>query len=186
LRRLAADLKNEGLPTPLFRFDLTDCPLAGETLDAVVGLNVLEHVKDDSRAIGQIFRLLRPGGVFVFEVPQGPALYDDYDRELCHYRRYSAKRLGAALAEGGFEKRKLSHLGVFVYPAFYLIKKWRSGRAPQRSPRESSDQPSSLSRRLIALSGGRVVGLSLKLELAIGKLIDWPFGIRCCGVYAKP
>ena len=35
--------------------------------------------------------MLKPGGVAVIEVPAGPELFDDYDRQLQHFRRYTLR-----------------------------------------------------------------------------------------------
>ncbi|MCX5908569.1 MAG: class I SAM-dependent methyltransferase, partial [Deltaproteobacteria bacterium] len=65
LLRLAAQV-----PTiPLLQFDLTLCPLPESSLDAVVLLNVLEHITDDRAAMAQVVRILKPGGIAVIEVP---------------------------------------------------------------------------------------------------------------------
>ena len=186
LKRLAEALRNEGLPTPLLQFDLTTCPLPDECFDVVVALNVLEHIEDDLRAAKEIHRLLKPGGAFIFEVPAGSSLYDDYDRELHHYRRYDAGSLDGLLVESGLKRKKLSHLGAFMYPAFWLVKKWRSRAqiAPEVNLK-AGDHPSDLTRRLIKSSSGFLFKGLFAMELGLGNLINWPFGIRCMGVYTK-
>ncbi|MDR1577809.1 MAG: class I SAM-dependent methyltransferase [Deltaproteobacteria bacterium] len=187
LRRLATLLKDEGIPAPLLRFDLTDCPLPDAEYDAIIALNVLEHIKEDEKALAQIFRLLKPKGVFIFEVPAGSTLYDDYDRWLCHYRRYEAKQFSVLLEKKGFVRHRLSHLGFFVYPAFWALKKWRSNQKPRPTPKRESDQNDSTSeRKLISASNNILTKLLFKLELKLGKKISWPFGIRCFGAYIKP
>ena len=46
-------------------FDLTCLPFAGGTFDVVFCNHVLEHVRDDGRAISEIYRVLsRVGGEF--------------------------------------------------------------------------------------------------------------------------
>ena len=91
-------------------------------MDAVVTLNVLEHIDDDERALRQIHRILKPGGLAVIEVPAGPQLYDVYDKLLMHHRRYTLCGLSRLARTVGFELLTQSHLGVFVYPAFWLVK----------------------------------------------------------------
>jgi SAM-dependent methyltransferase len=185
LKRLAQKMRTEGIPTPLLRFDLVSCPLANETFDLVAAINVLEHINDHARAAAEIYRILKPGGAFVFEVPSGPSLYDDYDRELHHYRRYEAEALDKLLVKTGFTRKRMSHLGVFIYPAFYAIKKWRARNRPEQNQAKGGDQPSNLSRNLISASSGFLFSFLFALELKLGEYINWPFGIRCAGVYIK-
>jgi len=73
---------------PLLQFDLVKCPLPDRSFEGVVCLNVLEHIENDFAAVQQLHRVLKPGGVVVFEVPAGPHLYDVYDKQLLHFRRY--------------------------------------------------------------------------------------------------
>ncbi|MCL2000050.1 MAG: class I SAM-dependent methyltransferase [Planctomycetes bacterium] len=182
LQRLSGELKAAGIPTPILQFDLTTCPLPDASFDVVVALNVLEHIKEHEIALAEIFRILKPGGIFVFEVPAGPGLYDDYDRELKHYRRYRAVELEKILIASGFVKKRLSHLAAIIFPMFYGIKKIRS----RISKNKVSGKPSATSRTLIKGSGIFLFDFIFNMELWLGKFISWPFGIRCTGVFIKP
>jgi len=51
------------------REDVTALSLATATVDAVVTMDVLEHVPDYSKALAEFARVLRPGGVLVLTVP---------------------------------------------------------------------------------------------------------------------
>ena len=61
---------------PLVQMDLTQSPFPTGQLDIIVALNVLEHIDKDEVAMQHCFRMLKPGGVFVVEVPAGPNLFD--------------------------------------------------------------------------------------------------------------
>ena len=184
LRRLAERMQKGGHPIPLLRFDLTSCPLPDASQDVVVALNVLEHIEDHTKAVREIQRILKPGGSFVFELPAGPDLYDDYDRELHHYRRYNAAELEQLLTGVGLEKQELTHLGAFMYPGFWAVKKWRSAHP---APRTEHSRPleKSTSARLIRASGGAAFKALFALELWLGKRVHYPVGIRCCGTFIK-
>src|SRR6185436_7321883 len=69
---------------PLVQFDLTRCPLPDDFADIVILLNVLEHIDHHEGAIGHLFRITRPGGAVIIELPAGSGLYDVYDRVLMH------------------------------------------------------------------------------------------------------
>ena len=88
---------------PLVQFDLLNCRLPAASFDALVLLNVFEHIENDVAAAKEVFRLLKPGGVAVIEVPAGPHLYDVYDRMLMHHRRYDMLALLLMLQSAGFE-----------------------------------------------------------------------------------
>ena len=118
---------------PLVQFDLTRCPLPDAFADIVVMLNVLEHIGDDEVAIGEVYRIVKPGGSVIIEVPASSSLFDVYDRVLMHRRRYDMAPLLARLRTAGFYIERSSHLGFLLYPLFYLSKRLNQLRHPARS-----------------------------------------------------
>lgn len=62
-----ADLDPSGDPDHVA--DITDTGLPGESYDAMLCSHVLEHVPDDRAALREMFRLLRPGGWLIAQVP---------------------------------------------------------------------------------------------------------------------
>lgn len=59
--------------------DITLIPLEDDTVDGVVCIHVLEHVDRDIQAMDEMFRVLRPGGWVLINVPlhDGDATYED-------------------------------------------------------------------------------------------------------------
>jgi SAM-dependent methyltransferase len=49
--------------------DLTNLDFSDHTFDAVICYHVLEHIKDDIKAISEIFRILKPGGWAILQSP---------------------------------------------------------------------------------------------------------------------
>lgn len=70
--------------------------------DSILTSNVVEHIKDDSLAISNCRKLLRPGGRLVVLVPAYGALYNSFDELLGHYRRYTRKSLSDLLQKEAF------------------------------------------------------------------------------------
>ena len=54
---------------PVIRGRGEELPFAGESFDLVVCLWVLEHLRNPDRVFGEVHRVLRPGGHFVFLTP---------------------------------------------------------------------------------------------------------------------
>ncbi len=165
---------------PLLRFDLGACPLPSASVDAVVLLNVLEHIEDDAGAIRQVARVLKPGGVVVVEVPAGPALYDVYDKYLGHFRRYRLSALSRLLTGAGLRPLEASPLGCRAYPAFALIKRrqrrWLAGTDAVRR---------SLVEQNIRGSQSVLLRWTTAIEERFAGWIRYPFGIRCTSVASK-
>jgi len=61
--------------------------------DTVFALNVVEHIFDDKTALSNCYKLLKANGHLIILVPAYQWLFNNFDRELEHYRRYTRKRL---------------------------------------------------------------------------------------------
>lgn len=82
----------------------------GDPADLLCAFEVLEHIEDDTGALREWVRYLRPGGVVVVSVPAEPDRYGPWDAKVGHFRRYDAATLGAL-----FESAGLRTLAVPAY-----------------------------------------------------------------------
>jgi SAM-dependent methyltransferase len=167
---------------PLLGFDLMQCPLPDNCVDAVVLLNVLEHIKEDEKAMRMLFRILKPGGIAILEVPSGSHLFDIYDELLRHYRRYDMKTFRSLTENVGFEVLKASHLGFFAYPGFALVKKRNQLLTNKDAAVKKNKVASEIGNNRKSLPIRMVMGL----EFVVGRLVSYPFGIRCLLNLRKP
>lgn len=83
-------------------FEKTYADLIGK-FDSIVALNVVEHIEDHELAIRNCYKLLRPGGHIIILVPAYQFLYNRFDKELGHFRRYTRKKLRNLIASQGFD-----------------------------------------------------------------------------------
>jgi SAM-dependent methyltransferase len=82
----------------------------GTGFDAVLCLNVLEHVRDDGAALRAFRERLAPGGRLLLLVPAHPRLYGGYDRAAGHERRYGREQLRRLLHGAGFDVDALRYV----------------------------------------------------------------------------
>ncbi len=100
----------------LRRIDLAALPYPDADFDVVIANHVLEHVADDSRALAEIRRVLRPGGWAMLAAPialaldctrEDPAATTPEARERLYgqsdHRRLYGRDFAARLARAGFE-----------------------------------------------------------------------------------
>lgn len=81
-------------------FEQAYASLLGQ-FDNLYALNVIEHIRADGLALANCRKLLRPGGRLIILVPAFPWLYNRFDEELHHYRRYTAAGLARRFEEQG-------------------------------------------------------------------------------------
>lgn len=101
-------------------------PLPDASLDYVTALDVLEHTPDDRAVVAGFHRLLKPGGVALVTVPASMALWSDWDVALHHFRRYARPQLRELFPSEQWELLHVNYTNVLVYPAVWLVRKWRS------------------------------------------------------------
>jgi SAM-dependent methyltransferase len=74
--------------------------VAGRRFDAVLYIDVLEHIEDDSGELAGAFSLLKPEGHVVVLSPAHQFLFSDFDAAIGHYRRYNKRTLRACTPPG--------------------------------------------------------------------------------------
>jgi SAM-dependent methyltransferase len=105
------DLEGDG--KVVRREDLTHLSLEDASIAAVISLDTLEHIEDYPRALAELFRVLRSGGIAVFHVP---CYYIDKPRSepiqpgvdpWDHVRYFSARELVENVVGAGFTLLRL-------------------------------------------------------------------------------
>ncbi|MCX7622568.1 MAG: class I SAM-dependent methyltransferase [Thermomicrobium sp.] len=133
-------------------FDACRLPFRDETFDAVVFLDVLEHVPQPAAMIEECARVLRPGGILHAFVPleaQPGTLYwllraserwpiHRWKRDhVGHIQRFSDIDVLRLLAKAGFEVRALGYSFHLIGQLHDLLDYWqreRAAGAPGRLP----------------------------------------------------
>lgn len=89
--------------------------------DVVVSGEVLEHLKDDIKAVKGFCKLLKDDGICIVTVPSHPYLWDVNDDYSSHFRRYEKENLIALFEKAGFKIKKCFYFG---FPLVYLWHKF--------------------------------------------------------------
>jgi len=74
--------------------DIQDIPFDDNTFDVVFCNHVLEHVTDDKKAMSELYRVLKPGGMGIFQVPQDTSLETTYEDASITSPEERAKHFG--------------------------------------------------------------------------------------------
>jgi len=93
---------------------------ARAAFDAVLALDVIEHIDDDRAAVASLGDLVKPGGYVIVSVPALPDLYSEFDRVQGHRRRYTMDRLTSAFANTGLTLVRSFWWGSWMVPVLRL------------------------------------------------------------------
>lgn len=98
--------------------DATKLKEKSESYDLVICLDVLEHIKNDEKAISEIRRVLKKDGFALISVPAFNVLWGDQDIVNHHYRRYSKKILLTRFQK--FKRVKTTYWNFFMFFPIFI------------------------------------------------------------------
>lgn len=97
-------------------FDIQETfPIEGEKFDAVLSMNVLEHVYGFENVISETFRVLKNGGVLIFTVPFMHHIHGSPD----DYFRYTRSALDRMLKDNNFVNIEIEEIGLGLSSLLY-------------------------------------------------------------------
>jgi len=119
----------------LIKGDGSKLPIQDKQFDAIIGLDIFEHIEDDEAAFADAYRILRPGGILVLSVPAFRALWGPHDIALMHFRRYRASEVRQRLEKAGFVVRRSTYSVFFLFPIVVI---WRLFEKRKKGPAKAS------------------------------------------------
>ncbi len=123
-RTVGIDLSDEALRfcrgrgVTVTRGSILALPFADASFDAVTSFDVLYHawVEDDRKAVREVVRVLRPGGLFLVRVPALKMLWGAHDEAVLSRHRYTTAEVRRLLEGEGLEVRRLSYANFLLFP----------------------------------------------------------------------
>lgn len=89
--------------------------------NALVSINVLEHIEDDAAELREWHKLLSEArGYLCLFVPARPEIYAPLDKDFGHFRRYTKPGLKAKLQDAGFKLRSIRYFNSLGYFAWWF------------------------------------------------------------------
>jgi SAM-dependent methyltransferase len=95
-----------------------ELPFPDATFDVVCAFDVVEHCASEETALGEIARVLRPGGRLLMSVPAYQWAWSDFDEANGHHRRYTRTRAVAAVERAGLRVERATYAFSSVFPMF--------------------------------------------------------------------
>ena len=114
-------------PLANVKADICDLPFKDNTYDVIFCNHVLEHIVDDSKAMSELYRVLKPGGWGIFQIPQDvnkTNTYEDFniispEERRKHFGQYDHVRIYGLdyfnrLAKAGFNVKQFKVTDHFL------------------------------------------------------------------------
>jgi SAM-dependent methyltransferase len=154
--------------------DVSALPFDDASFDAIISSSVIYHdwVPDVARAIGEMRRVLRPGGLLIVNVPAFRFLHSAHDEAVMTARRFRKAEIRALLTEQGFEVRRLTYWTTFLFPLAILAR--TLGGSKMGRDFESTDSWSQ-----------RALAQIMNVERLLLRKVSLPFGVALLGIARK-
>lgn len=145
-------------------------PFPASEFDAVVSLDVLYHqCVEEERALGEMVRVLRPGGVLLLNLPAFDCLRGAHDVAVHGARRYRAQHVMRMLAGHGLECETIHYWNALLFIPLFV---WRRlTRLPENKTQEAVSD-------LVAMPAwlNGVLAFTGRMDARLCRLLRVPFG----------
>jgi SAM-dependent methyltransferase len=156
---------------PVVRGSVAALPIASGSIDLATSFDVLYCLPDEVEpvALGEMVRVLRPGGLALFNVAALDILHGSHSALTMELRRYTRARLRARLEAAGLRVERMSFTNCSTFPltlAVRVFDRW-SGRAAK---------PSDADLQVPSAPVNAILDLALAAEAQVMRFMNLPIG----------
>jgi SAM-dependent methyltransferase len=154
---------------PVQKGDINALPFSDEMFDLVLATDIIEHVDDDTGALYELNRALKPGGHLLITVPAFPSLWGLQDKVSHHKRRYRLCGLKAKVEAAGFTVERRYYFNFILFAPIFLARQIiRIAGLDNRLKSESEVHSSGINRILMPI---------FALDTRLAPMLRLPFGV---------
>lgn len=156
---------------PVVRASVDALPIASHSMDLATSFDVLYCLPDEVEpvALREMVRVLRPGGLALFNVAALDILHGSHSTLTNELRRYTRERLRTRLEAAGFQVKRLSFTNCSTFPmtlAVRVFDRW-SGRVASASDADL---------QVPSAPVNAVLDLALSAEAQVMRYVNLPIG----------
>lgn len=151
-------------------------PYKDQKFDAIVCLDVIEHIDDDLKSLQVLRDHLSPGGIMIITVPALQFLWSKWDDLNHHKRRYNKEQFKKVILSAGFEIEKLSYYNSLLFLPIALVRLLKNSLMSD-SDKSDTDLPSA--------PVNYILEKVFTLEKWLLKFIKFPIGVSLIAVVRK-
>jgi SAM-dependent methyltransferase len=114
--------------------NVNELPFADASMDAVLSLDVLYHQQvDESRALAEMRRVLKPGGILLLNLPAFECLRGAHDHAVCGTRRYTVCHVREMLTLHSLKVDMIHYWNAWLFLPLLAWRRWSRRLSSQRS-----------------------------------------------------
>ena len=171
------DFCREVLKLDVIQGSITSLPYVDDSFDLVCAFDVVEHVEDDQKAVDELLRVCKPGGIVYVTVPAFMSLWSGHDVVNLHHRRYRKPGLLSLFSQGSL--RRTTYFNTLLFPPIWLARRvgaWLKPRDEAPKPdNEWMQHPIT----------NFLFGFIFSMERPLLRLFNMPFGVSLAVIWRK-
>jgi len=156
---------------PVVQGSVTHLPFADASVDLATSFDVLYCLPDDDErlALREMRRVLRPGGLALFNVAALDILHGSHSALTMEVRRYTKARLRTRLEAAGFEVVRMTFTNFVTFPMTLAVR-WSDRMRGQAETASTSDL------HVPAAPVNATLDVAMRLEAEMLRVVDLPIG----------
>ncbi len=172
---------NEKTGLDVIQGSILELPFTNNTFDIVCAFDVIEHVQNDQKAIDEMKRVCKNGGIIIITVPAFMSLWSEHDDINHHFRRYKASRI-KQLFSCSSNILYQSYFNTFLFLPIFIFRSVSRIFKPKKKSGQEKENKSDFKQ----LNNKIVNSLFFQLfnmERYLLKIIRFPFGVSYIVTY---
>lgn len=120
--KFCCDFARKSLNLEFVNGSITELPFQNNEFDLVCAFDVVEHVEEDQKAVNELHRVCKRGGVIFTTVPAFRFLWSEHDEVNQHVRRYTMKNYIALFSSQKSKVCFKSYFNFFLFPFIAVLR----------------------------------------------------------------
>ena len=102
------------------RASISEIPFPADSFDLAYSFEVIDEVADVDRAVGELYRVLKPGGHLLLRLPAMEWLRSSQDADIGTLHRFTLREIEAMLERAGFTVIRSTYSNCLLFPVVVI------------------------------------------------------------------
>lgn len=167
--------REKGLGT-VIKGDICKLPHGKDQFSLILATDIIEHVENDSLAIRELYRVLKPGGHILITVPAFMSLWGLQDDVSHHKRRYRKRELKERIEDAGIRTETMYYFNYLLFAPIWAARRIINLLKIRAESENDINNP------IINF----LLTVIFRLDVMTARIIHPPFGVSILAIITKP